>query len=144
MNDAADSPQGIAIAVVERRAVSSRGGERVTQYLIRQRPAGAPLAGFWEFPGGKVRLGETPAAAAVRECREETGLATRVVEELAVVDHAYVHGSLRLTFYRCACEDAAAPPSGGFHWADGRALRDYEFPPANERVLRMLVEEVSR
>lgn len=138
MSDAADSPQGIAIAVVERRAASSRDGASGRQYLIRQRPAGAPLAGLWEFPGGKVQRGETPAAAAVRECREETGLATRVVEELAVVDHAYAHGALRLTFYRCTCENATAPPSGGFHWVDGQTLNDYEFPPANESVLRLL------
>lgn len=56
------SPQSIAIAVVQR-------GE---QFLIGQRPLGVALAGLWEFPGGKVLPGESPEAAAVRECQEET------------------------------------------------------------------------
>ena len=42
--------------------------------LIAQRPPGKHLAGLWEFPGGKMEPGESPAQAAIREVREETGL----------------------------------------------------------------------
>lgn len=59
-------PTPIAIAVVQ----------HADQFLIGQRPAGLVLSGYWEFPGGKIQLGETPEAAAVRECLEETGLST--------------------------------------------------------------------
>ena len=54
----------IGIAVVEHQG----------SYLIGIRPAGASLAGFAEFPGGKCEAGEEPAAAAVRECLDGTDL----------------------------------------------------------------------
>jgi 8-oxo-dGTP diphosphatase len=44
------------------------------RWLVQQRPEGKPLAGLWEFPGGKVDLDETPAAALVRELDEELGI----------------------------------------------------------------------
>lgn len=47
-------------------------GER--QYLFSQRPAGKPFAGFWEFAGGKIELGETPQAALARELKEEINI----------------------------------------------------------------------
>ena len=42
--------------------------------LIQQRPPGKPMAGLWEFPGGKVEMGEAPEAALVRELEEELGI----------------------------------------------------------------------
>ena len=58
----------IAVAVVERDG----------SFLIGLRTAGLSLAGMAEFPGGKVEPGESPSAAAVRECLEETGLQIEV------------------------------------------------------------------
>ena len=46
--------------------------------LAAQRAAPARYAGLWEFPGGKVEVGETPAEALVRECREELGIEIEV------------------------------------------------------------------
>ena len=42
--------------------------------LIAQRPAGKPMAGLWEFPGGKVEPDEPPEAALIRELKEELGI----------------------------------------------------------------------
>ncbi len=42
--------------------------------LVQQRPAGKPMAGLWEFPGGKIESGETPEKALSREIAEELGI----------------------------------------------------------------------
>ncbi len=72
------------------------------RYLIGLRPEGAPLAGLWEFPGGKVLAGETPALAAARECREEAALEIDIGPALIVIVHDYPHGRLRLHFLAAA------------------------------------------
>ena len=67
MEPTSERPTLVAIAVVEHDGC----------FLVGVRPEGKPLAGFAEFPGGKVDHGETPEQAAIRECREESGLADR-------------------------------------------------------------------
>ena len=56
--------------------------EAPTRLLAAQRSYPEKLAGFWEFPGGKVEVGETPEEGLQREISEELstslGLGTRV------------------------------------------------------------------
>jgi mutator protein MutT len=118
----------IAIAVVR------RAGE----VLIGQRGPGSTLAGLWEFPGGKVLPGESPAEAAARECREETGLAIQIGRLLAETDYDYPHGCLRLHFFEATAQDPQQSPAAPYRWIPLADLRQYEFPPANASVLAML------
>jgi mutator protein MutT len=126
-------PQAIAIAIV-------RQAGRV---LIGQRPQGTPLAGFWEFPGGKLRPGETPQQAAARECLEETGLAVRIDRPYGEIVHRYEHGMLRLFFYAAAPLDAAKTPRAPFVWVAISELGNYVFPPANEKLIACLLQEIA-
>lgn len=112
-------------------------------FLVRERPEGAALAGFWEFPGGKCAPGESAADAARRECLEETGLAVRVDRLRSVVTHEYPHGRVALHFFDCEPLDPAGEPAPGrgFVWAPAAELASRRFPEANAAVLRELASE---
>jgi 8-oxo-dGTP diphosphatase len=115
----------IAIAVVEHEDC----------FLIGQRPTGVVLAGFWEFPGGKVHSGETPAEAAARECREETGLEVQVVGFYGERRYDYDQGRVHLHFVACLPCEPGQNPRHPFRWVNRRDLIRYGFPPANEELL---------
>lgn len=124
------SPEMIGIAVVEQEG----------RVLIGKRAPGAPLAGMWEFPGGKARSGETAEEAAVRECLEETGLAIRIRELYATVEHEYEHGHVRLHFFTAEPVDPGQPPIEPFRWVPIAELLRYDFPPANATVIERLTQ----
>jgi mutator protein MutT len=125
---ASESRVEIAVAVVEHQG----------RFLIGKRPDDAALGGYWEFPGGKVEQGESPADAATRECLEETGVAVRVVGEYLIVDHDYAHGALSIHFFACAPDGNVNELPARFRWTPRGELREYRFPPANERLLSLL------
>jgi 8-oxo-dGTP diphosphatase len=118
----------IAIAVVEHD----------DRFLIGRRPPGVTLAGFWEFPGGKVEIGETAAECAARECLEEAGVAIEVQDLYSECTHLYEHGLLDLHFFRCRPMDAAHEPRPPFCWVERVELRGFQFPPANLELLKLL------
>jgi 8-oxo-dGTP diphosphatase len=71
--------------------------------LIAKRPPGRPLAGLWEFPGGKVDLGEDPETALIRELLEELGIeiARADLLPLTFASHAYPEFHLLMPLYLC-------------------------------------------
>ena len=124
-------PKLIAVAVVRRN----------DHFLIGLRPAGAELAGLWEFPGGKLEGGESLEAAAIRECAEETGLRIRVLQQLLVEEISYDHGDLKLHFFLCEPLDTCQVPRSPFQWVARRNLASYKFPAANQAVLERVGRE---
>lgn len=124
-------PNLIAVAVVRRD----------DHFLIGQRPAGADLAGLWEFPGGKLEEPESLEDAAIRECAEETGLRIRVLRELLVEEISYDHGDLKLHFFLCEPLGKGQVPRSPFQWVARRNLASYKFPAANQAVLERVGRE---
>jgi 8-oxo-dGTP diphosphatase len=103
--------------------------------LITQRPAGRPMAGLWEIPGGKVEAGEAPEQTLIRELNEELGI---VVQEpclapLTFASHAYADFHLLMPLYVCRRWEGIAVAKEGqqLAWVRPQKLKDYPMPPAD-------------
>ena len=108
--------------------------------LLAQRKDGVHQGGLWEFPGGKCLSGETPAACAVRETWEETGLEVAVLEAWPQIRHEYSDRTVILHPFLCRAASADARPieSKRVVWARLDELQDYSFPAANATLLARL------
>ena len=110
--------------------------------LIAQRPAGKPMAGLWEFPGGKLHDGETPEAALVRELKEELDIdvTESCLGPFVFASHGYPDFHLLMPLYLCRKWNGIPTPREGqtLKWVMPDKLRDYPMPPADEPLIPML------
>jgi 8-oxo-dGTP diphosphatase len=111
--------------------------------LIAQRPPDKPMAGLWEFPGGKVERGERPEETLIRELEEELGI---VVEEpclapLTFASHAYPEFHLLMPLYVCRRWQGSvtAREHARIAWVRPNRLREYPMPPADEPLISHLM-----
>ena len=110
--------------------------------LLARRPAGKPMAGLWEFPGGKVELGETPEAALIRELFEELGIETwaSCLAPLTFASHSYEKFHLLMPVFACRKWDGIVSPKEGqkLAWVKARDLSTYEMPAADIPLIAVL------
>lgn len=107
--------------------------------LLSRRPAGKARAGLWEFPGGKVRPGESPQEALRRELREELGIEVEVQEELGRVVHAYPEITVELVLLRVKGEGTPRPLEGQeMAWFSEEEIEDLSLCPADRNLWRHL------
>ena len=103
--------------------------------LIAKRPPGKQMAGLWEFPGGKVKEGETPEEALVRELDEELGIEVCLtcLAPLTFASHAYDKFHLLMPLFICSRWEGELSPREGqdLKWVRASRLRDYPMPPAD-------------
>ena len=113
--------------------------EREGRFLVTRRQHGVHLAGFWEFPGGKVANGESHVEALCREIHEELDV-TIVVRDLVLeTSHDYTDRVVTLFFYRCDLIGTPRPMIGQeMNWVARHELASLNFPPADEELIRRL------
>ena len=135
---------GIDMLLVSAVALIDRDG----RVLLAKRPEGKPMAGLWEFPGGKIEPGETPETALIRELDEELGINTNTscLAPLSFASHSYSASDNRTAFhllmmlYVCRRWQGRPQPieGGALKWVRPQKLRDYPMPDADIPLIAAL------
>ena len=112
--------------------------------LIARRPPGKNLAGLWEFPGGKVEVGETPEACLIRELDEELGIQVThaCLAPFVFASHAYEDFHLLMPLFLCRRWQglAEAREHDALAWVRPEAMDAYPMPPADRPLAAWLRE----
>lgn len=110
------------------------------KWLVARRPRNTHLGGYWEFPGGKRHVTEPPAAAALRELREECDVVAIAQRELPMLVCDYDDRIVELTPVLCRWEAGEGRPLGcdECRWASRRQIAELRMPPVNAELLRYL------
>jgi 8-oxo-dGTP diphosphatase len=110
--------------------------------LLAQRPEGKPMAGLWEFPGGKIEAGETPEAALIRELHEELGIETwgSCLAPLTFASHSYDSFHLLMPVFVCRKWGGIISPMEGqkLAWVHAKDLMSYQMPAADLPIIPVL------
>jgi 8-oxo-dGTP diphosphatase len=108
--------------------------------LLAERPGGKPSAGYWEFPGGKFKPGESPSEALARELHEELGVELDAAYPWITREHSYPHMKVRLHLYRVLNWHGEAQGREGqqVSWQDPAAIGVAPLLSANHDIVRAL------
>jgi mutator protein MutT len=117
------------------------------RYLITQRRFDDHLGGVWEFPGGKLKQGESDEDCVRRELKEELGINVAVGEHLDTIRYSYPDRKLELRFYRCVLEKGGPEPKAidvqDFRWVRPEELIYFQFPKADREIVARLAKAAS-
>jgi len=136
------NPPGLPIIMVAAAALIDGDG----RILLSQRPEGKPMAGLWEFPGGKIHEGETPEFALVRELEEELGIEARecCLSPVAFASHSYESFHLLMPVYVCRMWNGIPQSREGqaLKWVRLEDMADYPMPEADIPLITQLMDRL--
>lgn len=111
------------------------------RYLVTQRRPTAVLPLLWEFPGGKVEVGETDLEALKREVQHRVGVDIEPGAQISSVSHAYEHYTVELHLYDCRITrgEPNAVNVHQFRWVESDEFDRLPFTPADEASMSKLL-----
>ncbi|RMF58589.1 MAG: A/G-specific adenine glycosylase [Calditrichaeota bacterium] len=114
--------------------------------LITRRKENGLLGGLWEFPGGKIKVGETSEDACIREIKEEVDLEVDIISHLKRIYHTYSHFKLIMDVYLCEYKSGDVMLSGAteYRWIHPNEIHKYPFPKANIKFFDVLEDAIPR
>lgn len=114
--------------------------------LVTQRSEEMPHPLKWEFPGGKVKEGESPEYCIKREIQEELGLKVTVKQLLPSVKHTYGTRTIKLIPFICSREEGRISLSErkSFRWISIEEVEEVDWLDADVEVVRVLKERLSQ
>lgn len=112
--------------------------------LAARRGPGKALAGYWEFPGGKIEADETPEESLARELREELLIDACVGDHITTTEHEYDFGIVVLSTYYCTVQ--SGEPQLTEHeevrWVAPDELHTLEWAPADVPAVNLIAEQL--
>ena len=113
------------------------------KFLICQRPKNKACALLWEFVGGKVEKGETKEQALIRECKEELDITLSVGNIFTEVTHTYPNMTVHITLFNATIVQGKPQmiEHNDIKWIQISEIDDFEFCPADVKILRRLKDE---
>ncbi len=110
--------------------------------LLAQRSANKHQGGKWEFPGGKVEVGETASQTVVRELAEEVGVVLTEDQAVCIGELAYQYPELALQFslfvFNVEVQAALGREGQLIEWLEVELLESRAFPEANKPMIAIL------
>ncbi len=124
----------IGVAVI----VNDRG-----EILIDRRRNSGLMGGLWEFPGGKIEVGETVRACIKREIREELALNVAVGRHLITINHTYSQFNITLIVHYCSYLGGEPQPleCEEIRWVTLTQIDNFTFPEANSQIIAALRQD---
>ena len=114
------------------------------RFLIQKRPSKGLMADLWEFPGGKIKRGETPAQALYREIKEELGLKVKEKKILTQVTHSYTQFRVTLHAFLCTLHGTPKANNQALRWVTLREFKNFPFPSGSVKVIEFLRNNQNR
>ena len=110
--------------------------------LLTKRPEGRDMAGLWEFPGGKVEMGEMPEDALARELNEELGIdvSQHCLAPFTFASHTYRSFHLLMPLWVCRNWQGEVEAKEGqeLAWVRPNRMNNFAMPPADLPVVALL------
>ena len=115
------------------------------QFFIAKRPPHVVMPGYWEFPGGKMEMGESQLQTLIREFHEEAGITVEQAHYLQSFTHHFSDRQVILHVWQIQHYSGIACGNEGqeIRWVDRLQLGDFDFLPSNGPLLTYLIQTLS-